>query len=63
MKYTDESLMPFGIHKGKQLADVPAYYLLWLHENNRSGQIATYINENMQVIKAEVKRSKNNHNR
>lgn len=29
---TDESIMPFGKHKGVKLANVPADYLLFLHK-------------------------------
>lgn len=27
---TDDSLMPFGKHKGERMGDVPAKYLIWL---------------------------------
>lgn len=37
---TDESKMPYGVHKDKNMADVPASYLLWLYENNKcSGDV------------------------
>lgn len=50
MKDTD--LMPWGIHKGKKMANVPASYLLWLYNNNKcSGEVKTYIEENMDVLK------------
>ena len=29
---TDESLMPYGVHKGKKMIAVPAHYLIWLLE-------------------------------
>lgn len=32
MNFTDETLMPFGKHQGKKLANVPASYLLWLED-------------------------------
>jgi len=35
MKATDETIMPFGAHKGKKLANVPADYLIWMYENNK----------------------------
>lgn len=28
--FTDESIMPFGKHKGEKLENVPASYFLWL---------------------------------
>lgn len=30
---TDKSPMPFGVHKGKLIKNVPASYLLWLWNN------------------------------
>ena len=29
---TDESLMPFGLHKGKKMMDVPGKYFGWIAE-------------------------------
>ena len=52
---TDESLMPWGAHKGKQMADVPPAYLLWLYENQKcSGEVKQYIRENLDVIKGQI---------
>ena len=57
--YTDESLMPFGMHKDKPLVDVPASYLIWLYENNKCNQpLKLYIEENMDVLQIEVKRQR-----
>jgi len=48
--------MPFGKHKGVQMANVPAEYLLWLHDNNLNNQeVKAYIIDNLDVLKAEVK--------
>jgi len=33
-RLTDETLMPWGKHKGEMLKDVPANYLLWLEGQN-----------------------------
>lgn len=56
---TDQSLMPFGKHKGKALANVPAHYLLWLYENaeNLRNPLKAYIEENLDVIKRQVANS------
>lgn len=55
---TDESEMPFGIHKGKKLANVPASYLLWLWDNNKCNiGLKAYIKDNLDVLKEEVKRN------
>lgn len=68
MKLTDESLIPFGKHKGEKMANVPASYLLWLYDeytmpNPRFGFIhrgvLEYIEENLDVLREEMK--KNSH--
>jgi len=56
-KLTNNSLMPFGKHKGKKMANVPYTYLLWLwrESNNKSGNVFDYIRENLDALKAEEK--------
>ena len=55
----DESIMPFGKHKGKKMADVPGDYLIWIYENDKcTGAVKNYIEDNLEVIKVEIKRSK-----
>ena len=52
----DLSPMPWGKHKGKSMEDVPASYLLWCYENEKTcPQVKAYIAENMLVIQAERK--------
>jgi uncharacterized protein (DUF3820 family) len=52
---TDTDIMPFGIHKGKAMANVPPEYLLWLYENNKCyGAVKDYIAENLETIKTEI---------
>lgn len=62
--YDDNTLMPFGKHKDKKLANVPSGYLLWLHGellkksetkalNNMERSLRNYIDENMEVLKKE----------
>ncbi len=56
---TDESIMPFGKYADKQMADVPADYLLWLYENNKCyGEVKSYIKENIDVIKSQIEYAK-----
>ncbi len=46
----DNSLMPFGEHKGEKLGNIPAEYFIWLHKNNRCyGQLKKYIEDNFDV--------------
>lgn len=54
--------MPFGKHKGIRMIDVPADYLLWLHDQEwaKKGQVHEYIINNMDSLKKEVEDSKNN---
>lgn len=56
MALTDESPMPFGKHKGEKMVNVPADYLLWLHENNKcSAEVKEYIEDNMEILLNEIK--------
>ena len=69
MKFTDESVMPFGKHKGKKMANVPAQYLLWIWENTNRGinnafyrinrNVFDYIEQNLKDLKIEAKREQN----
>lgn len=54
-KYNDNTVINFGAHKGKKLANVPASYLLWLYENNISHkpELKAYIEDNMDALKKE----------
>jgi uncharacterized protein (DUF3820 family) len=57
MILTDESIMPWGVHKGKKLANVPDHYLKWLYDNDKcSGDIKAYIEDNAQLLKIEIKK-------
>ena len=52
---TDNSSMPFGKYQGQKMANVPPEYLLWIFENNKcTPNVAKYIVENMDVLKAEI---------
>lgn len=59
-KYTDTSPMPFGQHKGKALANVPAKYLLWVYAQPwlKTGQLKDYIADNLDVLKAQAAQDK-----
>jgi len=53
---TDETIMPFGKHKGEKLANVPPDYLLWLYDNDKCfADLKQYITENLDVLRAEIK--------
>ena len=54
-KLEDNNPMPFGKRKGKKMIDVPADYLLWLHDQGMNeGNVKVYIEENMQALKEEA---------
>lgn len=47
--------MPYGKYKGKQMADVPADYLIWLFENGKcSATVRLYVEQNMDCLKEEL---------
>jgi uncharacterized protein (DUF3820 family) len=51
----DNSLMPYGKYKGQKMANIPPDYLIWLFENNKcTPEVAKYIAENLDVLKAEI---------
>ena len=49
--------MPFGLHKGKPMQDVPASYLHWLWVNgkreDKSSPVGDYIRRNLSALKQE----------
>jgi uncharacterized protein (DUF3820 family) len=49
-------IMPFGKHKGIELDDVPANYLLWCYENipQLDYGVKAYIEKNMAGIKKQI---------
>lgn len=48
MIYNDNTIMPFGIYKGKKLVDIPDDYLVWLYNNNKTNPpLKKYIEENL----------------
>lgn len=54
--YIDTDKMPFGKYKGKLLQDVPASYLMWLHDEGCSNEmLSNYIHNSMDAIKMELK--------
>lgn len=63
--YDDDTPMPFGIHKGKRLENVPAAYLLWLYRDKEgvfSGptveKLRAYIKDNLDVLEKEDREQK-----
>lgn len=66
MNLTDKSIMTFGMHKGKELQDVPATWLMWyynqitdkINKGTKLNKVETdfkeYIEDNMEVLKKEL---------
>lgn len=56
MGLEDDSLMPYGKFKDEFMVDVPAYYLIWLYDNNKcSGSVKNYIEDCIEVLRKEIK--------
>lgn len=57
----DQDLMPFGKYKGTPMADVPASYFIWLHNESSTNvrnafpRVYEYIVDCMDALKEEVK--------
>lgn len=53
--FTDNTIMPFGKHKGKPMANIPAQYFLWLlNEGCSHAGVKQYILENLQGLQQEA---------
>lgn len=53
---TDDSPMPYGKYKDEKMEDVPAWYLLWLHDNDRASKsVEEYIQNNWDVLEKQAK--------
>lgn len=63
VKMTDDDLMPFGIHRGKALVNIPADYFIFLYENNRCGAVKQYIEDNLETLKIEAASQKRRNKR
>lgn len=56
---SDNDPMPFGKHQGTKMANVPADYLLWLHDNNKcNASVKNYIIRNLNALRKEAPQSK-----
>ena len=53
---TDDTVLPWGEHKGKTLGDIPSNYLLWLLEQKWIADwpsLHTYLKQNKHVLEHE----------
>jgi len=51
----DDSPMPYGVHKGTKMANVPAKYLMWLYDNGKASQgVRIYILKNRDALLNEI---------
>lgn len=57
MVYKDETIMPFGKHKGEKMINIPASHLLWLYEQEGlDSEIKKYIEYNLDVLQMEYQK-------
>jgi uncharacterized protein (DUF3820 family) len=53
--FEDQSIMPFGKHKGKRMINIPAFYLLWLYnEGCGHNGVRKYIIDNLAALQKEA---------
>lgn len=58
-QFTDSTPMPFGIHRGKAMVNVPAIYLLWLRDKGCDHEgVKRYILDNIEALNKEAKHVK-----
>lgn len=64
VKFSDQSLMPWGKYKNFKMANVPSDYLLWLLENDKcGGAVKKYIEDNKSFLELESKQNRKQQNR
>lgn len=57
--FEDNDLMPFGKHKGKAMANVPADYLLWLNDQSKvHPMVKGYIMNRIDLLRRVVNESR-----
>ncbi len=59
--FTDNSIMPFGLHKGSKLIDVPTSYLIFLSEQkgwDKTTPLGRYIEDNKEALKMQARNDK-----
>lgn len=56
----DNTPMPWGLHKGRKMANVPSSYLKWVYDNNKGdAAVRGYIESNLNVILKDIKEEQN----
>jgi uncharacterized protein (DUF3820 family) len=62
MEFNDNTIMPFGIHKGKVLGEIPDKYMLDFYNKFNRGDLYgnfkhfyDYIESNLDAIKSNIK--------
>lgn len=50
--WTDDTVMPFGKHKGTKLANIPAGWFLWYEEyaTNQNPELMAYIGDTKMIL-------------
>ena len=64
MALTDKDLMPFGKYRGTEMANVPAYYLIYIYNKYdldktlQTRKVLEYIEDNLEILETELKNGK-----
>lgn len=54
-QFSDATLMPFGMHRGKAMVNIPAKYLLYLYDKGCShAGVKQYILNNLDALRKEA---------
>jgi uncharacterized protein (DUF3820 family) len=57
----DDTLMPFGKHKGKKLSDVPHGWFIYMNDRHRlSGKLKEYAEETVPILRIQRDMNKRN---
>jgi len=60
LRYDDNTLMPFGQHKGKPLGEVPAGYLLYIDRtfDTMNPSLKAYIEDNRAALEIQASKER-----
>lgn len=55
----DNTILTFGTHKGKALANIPDSWFIWMYDNGKlSGELKKYAEDNIRVLQIQAEQQK-----